>query len=112
MEIESVKKIQTDGVLGIKKLRIQTGSIEARLTNRIQEIKERISCVEYTVEEMGIAVKENVKSKKTPKTDIQKTRDTMKRLNLRIIGIDKAGRRNLAQQTRKYFQQNYRKKNV
>lgn len=42
------------------------GTTEANFTNRIQEIREIISGIEDTIEEMNTLTKENVKSKKTP----------------------------------------------
>jgi hypothetical protein len=45
------------------------GVIDARFTNRIQEIKERISGAEDTIENIDTTVKENAKSKSSlPKT--------------------------------------------
>ena len=46
MEIESKKKIQTDGILEMKNLGIGTGTTEACFTNRTQEMKERIPGLE------------------------------------------------------------------
>ena len=45
-------------------LRKQTGTTDASITNRIQEMEERISGVEETIEEIDSSVKENVKSNK------------------------------------------------
>ena len=58
------------------------------ITNRIQEIKERISGVGDTVQETDTTVKENSKPKLLTQS-IQEIQDTMKRRNLRIIGIEK-----------------------
>ena len=43
MEIESIKKTQTEENLEMENLGTQTKISEARLTNRIQEIKVKIS---------------------------------------------------------------------
>ena len=51
------------GKSGNEKLRIQIGTSEPSLTNRIQEMEERISGIKDKIEEIGILVKENVKSK-------------------------------------------------
>ena len=56
--------------------------------HRIQEIEERISGVEDTVEEIDTTVKENSKHKKLLTQSIQEIQDTMKRPNLRIIRIE------------------------
>lgn len=42
----------------------RTGTKDTSIINRIQEMKERCSGTEDTIEEIGTAVKENVKSKK------------------------------------------------
>ena len=55
---------------------------------RIQEIEERISVVENTVEEIDPSVKENSKYKNLLTQSIQEIQGTMKRPNLRIIGIE------------------------
>ena len=51
-------------------------------------IEERISGVEDKIEEIDTTVKENSKHKKTPTQRIQEIQDTMKRPNLRIIGVE------------------------
>ena len=42
----------------------QTGTTDASITNRIQEMEEKISGVENMVEEIDSSVEENVESKK------------------------------------------------
>jgi uncharacterized coiled-coil protein SlyX len=64
MEIEAMKKTQTNEILEMKNLGNRTGTTDASITNRIQDMEERISGVEDTIEEIGASVKENVKSKK------------------------------------------------
>ena len=51
MEIESIKKTQTEGILEMKNLGKRTGTTDASITNRIQETEEIISDVEDTIEE-------------------------------------------------------------
>jgi hypothetical protein len=63
-------------------------TIDASITNRIQEIEERISGAEDSIENIDTLVKESVKCKKILTQNIQKVQDTMRRPNLRIIGID------------------------
>ena len=46
------------------KLGSRAGVTHASIINRIQEIEERISGIEDTIEYMDITVKENIKSKK------------------------------------------------
>jgi len=55
------------------------------ITNRIQKIEERISEAEDTIENIDTTVKDNVKHK-----NIQEIQDTMRRSNLRIIGIEES----------------------
>ena len=47
-----------------------------------------MSGIEDTIEEINTLVKENVKSKKFLTQDIQEIWDTMKKPNLRIIGLE------------------------
>jgi hypothetical protein len=63
--------------------------MQARITNRIQEIEERISGAEDTIENIDTTIKENVKCRKILSQIIQEIQDIMRRPNLRIIGIDK-----------------------
>ena len=87
-KMEAIKKTQTEAILEMENLAKRTRTTEVSITNSIQEIEERISGVEDTIEEINISVKENVKSKKFMTENIQETWDTIKRLNLRIIGIE------------------------
>ena len=58
------------------------------ITNRIQEVKEKISSSEDSIENMNTTIKENAKFKKILTLSIQEIWDTMRRPNRRIIGID------------------------
>ena len=49
-EIESIKKTQTERILEMKSLEIRTRTTEAIFTNRRQEMKERLSVTENTIE--------------------------------------------------------------
>ena len=49
----------------MKNLGKLTGTIETCITNRIQEIEERITGTEDTIEKIDLLVKENIKSKKS-----------------------------------------------
>jgi hypothetical protein len=51
-------------------------------------MEERISGAEYSIENLGTTSKENGKCKKILTQNIQETQDTMRRPNLRIIGVD------------------------
>jgi uncharacterized coiled-coil protein SlyX len=58
------------------------------ISNRIQEMEERISDAEDSVGNLNTTIKENAKFKKILTQNIQEIQDTMRRPNLRIIGID------------------------
>ena len=88
-EMEAMKKTQTKGQLDIESLGKRTETIETSITNRIQEIEERISDSEDTIEKINALVKENSKFNKFSSQNIQEIWDTIKKPNLRIIGIDK-----------------------
>jgi hypothetical protein len=55
--------------------------------NRIQEIEERSSGAEDTIENIDTKIKEDVKCKKKLTQNIQEIQDTMRRPNIRIICI-------------------------
>ena len=63
MEIETIKKSQRETTLEIENLGKRSGVIDASITNRIQEIEERISGAEDTIENIDTTVKENTKCK-------------------------------------------------
>jgi chromosome segregation ATPase len=104
MEIETIKKSQRKTTLEIENLGKRLGVIDASIINRIQEIEERISGAEDTIENIDTTVKENAKCKKPLNQNIQ---DTMRRPNLRIIDIEESED---SQRASKYLQQNYRRK--
>ena len=72
---------------GIRKPRKEIRSHRC-ITNRIQEIEERISGAEDSIENIDTTVKENTKCKRILTQNIQEIQDTMRRPNLRIIGIE------------------------
>jgi predicted nucleic acid-binding Zn-ribbon protein len=87
IEIETIKKSQRETTLEFKNLGKRSGVRDASITNRIQGIEERISDAEYTIENIDPTVKKNAKSKKLLTQKIQEIQDTMRRQNLRIIGL-------------------------
>jgi chromosome segregation ATPase len=89
MEVETVKKSQRETTKQIENLEKKSGSKNARITNKIQEMEERISGTEDAIENIDTTIKENGKCKKILKQNIQEIQDTMRRPNLRIIGIYK-----------------------
>jgi chromosome segregation ATPase len=88
MEIESIKKTQRETTLEIETLGMKSGTRDVSISNRIQEMKERISGAEDSIDNMDTTIKENAKCKKILTQNIQKIQKAMRRPNLRIIGID------------------------
>jgi hypothetical protein len=88
LEIETIKnKSQRETTLEIKNLGKRSVDTDASITNRIQKIEERISGAEYTIENIDTIVKENANCKKLLTQNIQ---DTMRRGNIRIIGLEES----------------------
>ena len=58
MEIEAIKRSQRETTLEIENLEKGSGVIDVSITNRIQEIEERISGAEDTIENSDTTVKE------------------------------------------------------
>ena len=71
MEIENIGK--------------RSGITDVSITTRKQEIEERISGIEDSIEEIDTVVKEKSKHKILLTQSIQEIQDTMKRPNQRII---------------------------
>ena len=61
MEVETIKKSQKETTLEIEILGKRSEVIDANITNRIQEIEERILYADDTIENIDITVKENAK---------------------------------------------------
>jgi hypothetical protein len=66
VEVETMNKAKMEAKLEKDNLRKRSRITEVSITNRKQEIEERISGVEDTAEEIGTIVKENSKHKNTP----------------------------------------------
>ena len=62
--MEVMKKTQTGGRLNMENLGKRTGTTETSITNRIQEIEERLSGAEDTLEDIDSMIKGNSKSNK------------------------------------------------
>jgi hypothetical protein len=88
MEVETIKKSQKETTMDVENLGKKSGVIGTSITNRIQEMGERISDPKDTIETINTTIKENAKCKKILTRNIQEIQDTMRRPNLRIIGID------------------------
>jgi chromosome segregation ATPase len=61
-EVETIKKTQSDTTLEIETIGKKSGTIDVSVSNRIQEMDERISGAEDSIENMGTTIKENLKN--------------------------------------------------
>jgi uncharacterized coiled-coil protein SlyX len=64
MEVETIKKSQRETTLEMENIGKKSGAIDASITNRIQEMEERISSAEDIIENIDTTIKENSKHKK------------------------------------------------
>jgi chromosome segregation ATPase len=109
MEIETMKKPQREATMDIETLGKQSGTIDVNISNRIQEMGERISGAEDSIGNMDTTIKENSECKNILTQNIQEIQDTRRIPNLMIIGIDENEDFQLKGPV-KYLQQNYRRK--
>jgi predicted nucleic acid-binding Zn-ribbon protein len=66
MEVETIKKSQRETTLEIENLGKKSGAIDANITNRIQEIEERISGAEDTIDNIDTTIKKKFKKQNDP----------------------------------------------
>ena len=88
MEVETIKKSQKETTQGVEIVGKYSGTIDVRISNRIQEMQERISAEEDSIEKMDSTIKESANCRKILSQNIQEIQDTMRRINQRIIGVD------------------------
>jgi methyl-accepting chemotaxis protein len=84
LEVETIKKTQRETTLELENLGKKSGIIDSSISNKIQEMEERISGAEDSIEKMDTTIKENAKFKNNLTQNIQEIQDTMRRQNLRI----------------------------
>jgi prefoldin subunit 5 len=77
-EVDTIKKIQSEAMLEIENLGKKSGTIDANINSRIQEMEERISGTEDSIENICTKIKENTKCKKILTQNIQEIQDTMR----------------------------------
>ena len=65
-EVNTIKKTHSEATVEIEILGKKYGTIDVSISNRIQEMEERISGAEDSIGKMGTTIKENVKCKKDP----------------------------------------------
>jgi hypothetical protein len=78
-EVDKIKTTQSKVTMETKTLGKKSGIIDASISNRIQEIEERISGAEDSKENIDTTIKENVKCKKNLLQNIQEMQYTMRR---------------------------------
>ena len=59
MEVETIKKTQVEANLEMENLGKKSRITDVSITNRIQEIEDRILGIEDTIEDIDTSVKEN-----------------------------------------------------
>jgi chromosome segregation ATPase len=79
MEVETMMKSQSETTLEIENPGKKSGTIDVRISNRLQEMEERISGAEDSIENMNTIIKENAKYKKILSQDIQEIQYTMRK---------------------------------
>jgi hypothetical protein len=87
-KVDTIKKTQNEATLEIETLGKKSGTIDASISNIIQEMEEGISGAEDSMENTGTTIKENAKSKKILTQNIQEIQNTIRKPNLWIIGVD------------------------
>jgi predicted nucleic acid-binding Zn-ribbon protein len=60
-EVDTIKKTQSEVKLEIETLGKKSGTIDASISNRIQEMEEGISGAEDSIENIGTTIKDNAK---------------------------------------------------
>jgi hypothetical protein len=83
-----MNKAQRETTLYIETLGKKLGDIDVSISNKIQEMEEKISGAEDSIDYMDTAFKENAKCKKILTQNIQEIQDTLRTPNLRIVCID------------------------
>ena len=89
MEIETIKKTETHGILEMEILEKRTETSNTNIASRIHEMEERTLGIEETTEETDMLVEENIISKIFMTQNIEQIWDSMERPNIRTIGIER-----------------------
>jgi prefoldin subunit 5 len=64
-EVDTIKKTQSEATLEIETLGKKSGTIDASISNRIQDMEERISGAEDSIENIGTTIKEMENAKRS-----------------------------------------------
>jgi chromosome segregation ATPase len=79
-EVETIKKSQRERTLEIEILGKKSGTTDASISNKIQEMEDRISGAEDSIENMDTTINENAKCKKILTQNIQKIQETIRNI--------------------------------
>ena len=90
VEVETIKKTQVEANLEMENLGKKSRITDVSITNRIQEIEDRISGAEDSIENITTTVKEKAKGKQLLTQNIKEIQDTIITPNLRIICIEES----------------------
>jgi predicted nucleic acid-binding Zn-ribbon protein len=63
-KVDTIKKTQSEATLEIENLGKKSGTINASISNRIQEMEERIANAEDSTENISTTIKENTNAKR------------------------------------------------
>ena len=64
-EVDTIKKTQSEATLEIETLGKKSGTIDVSISNRIQEMEERISGAEDSIENISTTIKEMKNAKRS-----------------------------------------------
>ena len=64
-EVDTIKKTQSEATVEIETLGKKSGTIDASISNRIQEMEERISGAEDSIENMDTTIKKMQNAKRS-----------------------------------------------
>jgi hypothetical protein len=64
IEIQTIKKIQRETIPEMENLGKRSGATDVGISNRIEEVEKRISCIEDNIHNISTSTKENTKCKK------------------------------------------------
>jgi hypothetical protein len=90
LKIEIIQKSQRETTLEIENLGKRSGVIDGSITNRTQELRERISGSEDTIKKTLTQQSKKMKNKKISIQNIQEIQDTIKKPKLRIVVIEES----------------------
>ena len=78
---KTIKEITMEKILEMENIRKRSGVIDESITNRIQEMEERISDIEDSIENFDATIKENAKCKMLLTQNVQNMHSVKLQLN-------------------------------